>query len=80
MFLRRLENVDIYLGDSWTSYSANTLVASGVNVPQNSPLALPINAVGRYLFVSKSSPQLTICELDVYTQGTVTARFMVTLP
>ena len=61
----RLQNVQVYLGSSWESYAGNTLVASDVDVPQHSPLTVPIQQAGRYLWVAKSN-KLTICAIEVY--------------
>jgi len=68
----RLQGVKIHLGNSFTDRSSNREVASNVNVPQHSPLTVDINAVGRYLFVSKQGGGLTLCEIQVYATAVKT--------
>ena len=66
----RLTAIKIYLGDSWSSYSANTLVKNNINVPSNSPLEISIDgAQGRYLWVEKDSAKMTLCEIQVWAEG-----------
>ena len=67
----RLTGIKIYLGDSWSSYSANTLVSkNNINVPSNSPLEISIGgAQGRYLWVEKDSAEMTLCEIQVWAAG-----------
>ena len=63
----QLYDVSIYLGDTFHSYSANDLVATGISVPQHSPLEVVINRSGRYLFVARpGNTGLTLCEIQVW--------------
>jgi len=65
----RLTGIKLYLGDSWSSYSANTLVRNNINVPRSSPLEISIGgAQGRYLWVEKDSARMTLCEIQVWAQ------------
>ena len=64
--------MSIYLGDSWDSYCNNTAVANGIDVPQDSPLEVDINANGRYLFVSKEGQGFfSLCEFQVWASDTL---------
>ena len=63
----RLEQINIYLGNDFESYSANPIVASGIDVPQHSPLEVSIYQSGRYLFVARpGNTGLTLCEIQVW--------------
>ena len=63
----RLQQVKIYLGNDWNTYSNNAQVAANVDVPKDSPLEVEINKSGRYLFVARPGKSgLTLCELQVW--------------
>ena len=63
----RLQNVNIYLGDTFDNYSTNALVASGISVPQRTPLEVTISKSGQYLFVARPGyTGLTLCEIQVW--------------
>lgn len=70
----RLENIKLYLGETGNvdmRFHDNAMVAHDINVPQLTPLSIPINASGRYLFVRRQTAGghfsgLTLCELEVF--------------
>ena len=63
----RLYYVNIYLGDDFDSYMANSKVAHEISVPQQAPLEVVINRSGRYLFVARPGyTGLTLCEIQVW--------------
>ena len=65
----RLQGLEIYLGYSWNSYAQNTLVAQAVDVSQNGPLEVVLNADGQYLWVARPGQTgLTLCEIQASTQ------------
>jgi len=70
----RLQNVAIYLGNDWNTYSNNAQVASNVNVQGNTPLEVNIDAQGRYLFVARPGYSgLTLCEIQVWAGASTPA-------
>ena len=64
----RLQQVSIYLGHDFENLYYNPLMASGIDVPRHTPLEVPINYWGRYLFVTRPGQTgLTLCEIQVWT-------------
>ena len=57
----------VYVGDDWSSFEGNTLVAEDVNVPQYSPLNVELSgAIGQYLWIVRDTSELTLCEIEVF--------------
>ena len=73
----RLEGINIYLGEHGNTnhrFIENSMVAHDIAVPQTTPLLIPINATGRYLFVRKLTAGgyysgLSLCEIEVFGEA-----------
>ena len=73
----RLEGINIYLGEHGNTnhrFIENSMVAHDIPVPQATPLLIPINATGRYLFVRKLTAGgyysgLSLCEIEVFGEA-----------
>ena len=66
----RLNGFEVWIGDTASSYDANSRCSAGAVAPLTSPHSLHVDCVGtgRYLFISLpgSNKILTLCEVEVY--------------